>query len=142
MDSYLKKATELKDLFLSTTSTEVKYKKIIELGERLPPMLPLFKIESSLVKGCQSIMHIHGELKEGKVFFQADSDALISKGLAALLIYLYNEETPETILKAPPSFLGDLKIQNILSPSRANGFISLYQKIKTITLALSLDKTI
>jgi len=134
MDSYLKKSAELKNLFLSTTSTEVKYKKIIEWGEQLPPMPAAYKTESSLVKGCQSIMHVHGELKDGKIFFQADSDALISKGLASILIYLYSGETPETILTADPSLLAELKIQNILSPSRANGFVSLYQKIKTIAL--------
>ena len=135
MDSYLNKAAQLKELFLSTTSTEVKYKKIIELGEKLPPMLLVHKTDSSLVKGCQSVMHLHGELIDGKIFFQADSDALISKGLAALLVYLYDGETPETILKAPTTILAELNIQSLLSPSRANGFISLYQKIKMIAIA-------
>jgi len=93
------------------------------------------KTDSSLVKGCQSVMHLHGELIDGKIFFQADSDALISKGLAALLVYLYDGETPETILKAPTTILAELNIQSLLSPSRANGFISLYQKIKMIAIA-------
>jgi cysteine desulfuration protein SufE len=117
-------------LFASFLDNEAKYKKIIVLGKSLPHLDPCYKIPSHLVRGCQSQMFLHSYLKNDLVIFEGESDALISAGLAALLIHVYSQETPEAILKCPPLFLKELGITEALSPSRANGLLSLYLRMK------------
>lgn len=75
-------------------------------------------------------MYLHSFLRDGKVFFEGESDALISSGLAAILIRTYNGESPETILKCPPDFLEDLGISASLTPNRANGLYSIHLRMK------------
>lgn len=99
-------------------------------GEILPPFDPSWKKEENLVSGCQSILYLHSELHEGKIFFYADSDALISKGLAALLIEFYNNRPPEEVLQVEPTFIEELDLPSALTPSRVNGLSSLYLKMK------------
>lgn len=124
------KQQEIKEIFASLTTPEAKYEKIIQLGKSLPDLDPSLKIEKSLVHGCQSQMFLISRYAEGKVFFQAWSDALISAGLAYLLITAYNGCSPETILKEPPSFLEELKLFSVLSPTRSNGLKSLHLKMQ------------
>lgn len=130
----------IKDSFSACASREEVYQKIMEWGELLPPFKPEWKTEENLVHGCQSIMHLHGELKEGKIYFSASSDALISAGLAALLLEAYNGCSPETVLKEPPVFLEELGIPASLTPGRANGLASLYLKMKQEALKLLLPR--
>lgn len=111
------------------------YQKIICLGRTLLPISSQAKTEENRVTGCQSLLYLHSELKDGKIFFYADSDALISKGLAALLIDFYNGSTPEEVLKVPPDFIEELDLPSALSPSRVNGLASLYLKMKQQALA-------
>ena len=82
------------------------------------------------VKGCQSTMYLYSQLIDGKVHFQSHTDALISAGLAALLLSVYNDESPHTILACPPRFLEEIGIGGILSPGRSNGLASLFQRMK------------
>jgi cysteine desulfuration protein SufE len=119
-----------KEEFASCHTVEEVYHQIIALGKKLPFFDPSWKTEENRVVGCQSLMYLHVEQKEGKLFFSAFSEALISAGLAALLVFFYNEKTPEEILKTPPTFLVELKIPESLTPSRANGLSSLYTHIK------------
>jgi cysteine desulfuration protein SufE len=130
-DSCIHKQQKIKYLFAHCLTAESKYEKIIELGRRLPAYPPELKTSDRLVKGCQSEMYLSTSLnKDGTVSFQAHTDALISAGLAALLLLAYSEESPETILGCPPSFLEELGIHGSLSPSRSNGLSSLFMRMK------------
>ncbi len=129
-DSFLQKQKEIKNLFIDCTSKEEIYQKIIEIGRANPPLKEAYKTEATIVPGCQSIMHLHSHLDNGKVFFAAESEALISSGLASLLTRAYSGEPPETILKCPPDFLEELGISASLSPSRSNGLYSIHLRMK------------
>ncbi len=119
---------------LKNLPSEQVYQQIMLFGKQLPPFDPEWKKEENLVPGCQSIMYLHASLKEGRLYFAAHSEALISAGLAAILISVYDGETPETILKAEPTFLEELNIPGSLTPGRANGLASLWLKMKQAAL--------
>jgi cysteine desulfuration protein SufE len=126
----LKKIETLKGEFASLPSREILYQKIMEWGKKLPHFDPLWKSEENRVLGCQSQMYLVSEVIEGKIYFYASSDALISAGLAALLIAIYSGQSAETILTTPPSYLEELGIPSALTPGRANGLASLHLKMK------------
>lgn len=126
----LAKQDEIKQLFSLCQNQETKYQKIIEMGRELPRLSAQDKIPENIVKGCQSTVYLHASMEEGKIFFQAESDALISAGLAALLVRVYSGESPEAILKCPPTYLDELGIAASLTPSRANGLYSIHLKMK------------
>lgn len=127
---------------ISNLSTpEALYKKIMEWGEALPPFPAVFQQDIYLVSGCQSTLYLQATYEEGRVYFAAGSDALLSKGLAAMLIELYEGETPETILTTPPTFFETTGILTSLTPGRANGFAALYLKMKQLVLPFLLKKT-
>lgn len=126
--------------FADCKSMEEKYQKIIELGRTLPSMDPQYKTEPYRVQGCQSLMYLYAQMENGVVVFTAESDALISSGLAALLLRAYNRESPETILSCPPTFLDQLGITANLSPNRANGLHSLFLRMKQETLKFLLSR--
>ena len=128
--SCLFKQNELKKVFLAFPSPEKKYEKIIELGRSLKPYPAIFMTDNHLVKGCQSRLYLHSELKEGKIYFHASSDALISAGLAALLLTIYDEELPEAVIKCPPLILKEIDLFHLLTPSRSNGLKNLYLKMQ------------
>jgi cysteine desulfuration protein SufE len=129
----------LKALFTQCKTDEHRYKKIIELGSILPMMHPEDKHLDCLVSGCQSQLYLKASLQEGLFVFTAHSDALISKGLAALLYIVYNNLPPALILKTPLTFLKDLSISTSLSPSRSNGLMSLYLKLQQLALGFLSD---
>lgn len=129
-ESCLEKQKFVKSLFDNCVDDEAKYERIIELGKELPKLDPVYKTEENLVKGCQSRMYLHTRFENNLLFFDAESDALISSGLAALLIRAYSGESPETVLKCPPKFLDELGISSTLTPSRANGLYSLHLKMQ------------
>ncbi|MCH9630400.1 MAG: Cysteine desulfuration protein SufE [Chlamydiia bacterium] len=121
----------LKKDFLPIQSDSIAiYKKILEIGNQYKgPDITQFQ-HSDTVKGCQSLMYMKSRHAEGKIYFDIFSDALISKGVAAILVSAYSGETPETILKNKPSFLKDLGITESLSPSRSNGALALFTKMQ------------
>ncbi|VHO03363.1 SufE family protein [Candidatus Rhabdochlamydia sp. T3358] len=129
-ESCLRKQTLAKKIFESCITPEEKYQKIIELGKHLPSYPSINKTPEHLVKGCQSTMYLCSYLKETKMYFEVYSEALISAGLAALLLSVYQEEFPEVILKCPPLFLEELGLYTALSPSRSNGLSSLFLRMK------------
>ena len=115
----------------SSQDWEKKYEKIIEYGKAWPGLDEATKIDDLKVKGCQSQVWIKAELNsEKKIVFKGDSDALIVKGLVAILLKIYSDETPETILKTEPDFLKDIGFDSGLSPSRTNGLYSMLKQIK------------
>lgn len=136
MDSIERKINTLKEMFSSFLTPEKKYQKIIELGCGLDNLADDKKIPENIVQGCQSTVFLHSFLENGQLYFQAEADALISAGLAALLIFVYSGETPETILKSDPSFLEDLGIANNLTLNRANGLYSIHLRMKQDSLKL------
>ena len=117
--------------FNKLTDWEERYKHIIQKGKALSEMEESHKVEKNLVKGCQSKVWFHAEMKEGKVLLQGDSDAAIVKGIVALLLYIYSESSPEEILATRPDFLDDIGLREHLSMSRSNG---LSQMLKQISL--------
>lgn len=128
--SCIEKQNQMTALFTACLTEDEKYKKIIEMGRKLPKLEAAYKVPENIVKGCQSIMYLRSYIKEGRVYFEADSEALISAGLASILIYVYNSETPETILTCPPAFLDGLGINASLTPSRASGLYSVHMRMK------------
>ena len=138
--SCLKKQHHIKSLFSDCTCEESKFKKIIELGRQQPALDSCHKTPENIVKGCQSTMYLHTQHHEDGIIFSASSDALISSGLAALLIQVYSGETPETILKCPPDFLEELGVSASLTPSRANGLYSIHLRMKQEALKFLMKK--
>ena len=138
--SCLEKQDKVKALFADCLTPAALYDKIMELGKQLAPFPTDRKTETNRVQGCQSLMYLFSQFENGKVYFEADSDALISRGLAALLLLVYSGETPETILKCPPTYLEDLGIAKSLSPTRSNGLFSLHLKMKQEALRYLLQK--
>ncbi len=125
------KINHFKKEFDIGTDWEKKYEKIIELGKQWPGLTDAEKVEDLKVKGCQSQVWIKAELSpEKKIIFKGDSDALLVKGLVALALTIYSNETPDTILKTEPNFLKEIGFDSGLSPSRSNGLYSMIKQIK------------
>ncbi|CRX37988.1 SufE family protein [Estrella lausannensis] len=139
-ESCIHRQNILKDRFFKLPNEEAKYDMIIQMGKKIAPMDPLYLQPENLVAGCQSQMFLVASEKEGKVFFQVASDALISAGLAALMLEVYNGETAETILTCPPVFIDELGIATSLTPSRANGLYSVHLRMKQEALKLIIKR--
>lgn len=114
-----------------------KYNYIIELGKDLPMIDPQYKTEEFLISGCQSQVWLHPEEKDGKLYFSADSDAIITKGIVNLLIRVLSGHTPQEILGNDLSYLDAIGLKNHLSPTRSNGLASMIKQIKLYALAYS-----
>lgn len=112
-----------------------KYEYIIELGKGVPVLDEKLKTEENLIKGCQSRVWLGCREEEGKLYFAADSDAIITKGIISLLIRVYDGQTPEAILKSDLSFIEAIGLQENLSPTRANGLLSMIKQIRVYALA-------
>ena len=118
-----------------------RYEYIIELGKGLPIIEAQFKTEDNIIKGCQSKVWVHAEEKDGKVVFSADSDAILTKGIIAILIRAFSNQTPAAILEANTDFVDEIGLKEHLSATRANGLVSMIKKIKMYALAFnSLNK--
>ena len=112
-----------------------RYEYMIELGKAIELIDTSKKIDSNLIKGCQSKLWLHAELKNNKLIFKADSEAIITKGIAAVLLRVFSNQTPEDILNANLDFVDKIGLKEHLSPSRANGLISMIKQIKYYALA-------
>jgi cysteine desulfuration protein SufE len=112
-----------------------RYEYIIELGKGLPIIEEQFKTEDNIIKGCQSKVWVHAEEKDGKVVFSADSDAILTKGIIAILIRAFSNQTPAEILAANTDFVDEIGLKEHLSATRANGLVSMIKKIKMYALA-------
>ncbi|MBR3406785.1 MAG: SufE family protein [Bacteroidales bacterium] len=109
-----------------------KYEYLIELGKALEPFPEEKKTEDRLIKGCQSRVWLDSEVRDGKLFFTADSDAIITKGIISLLIGVYSGRTPEEIAADDFGFVGEIGLKENLSPTRANGLVSMIETIKKV----------
>jgi cysteine desulfuration protein SufE len=112
-----------------------KYEHIIELGKSLPLIDVQYKTDDRLIKGCQSRVWLHSEYKEGKVIFSADSDAIITKGMVALMIRVLSNHTPDEIVEAKMDFVNAIGLTQHLSPTRSNGLVSMIKQMKMDAMA-------
>lgn len=112
-----------------------RYEHMIDLGKSLPLINPKFKTEDNIIKGCQSKVWLHADLENEKVVFSADSDAIITKGIVAILIRVFSNQSPNTILNTNTDFIDEIGLKEHLSPTRANGLVSMVKKIKMYALA-------
>lgn len=115
-----------------------KYAYIIDLGKDCPVIDEKDKTEANLIKGCQSKVWVSCEYRDGKVYFKADSDAVITKGIISLLIRVYSGQTPQDILDNEPVFIDQIGLKEHLSPTRSNGLTSMLKQIKMYALAFSI----
>ena len=109
-----------------------KYEYLIELGKALEPFPEDKKTEDRLIKGCQSRVWLDAELRDGRLYFQADSDAIITEGIISLLVSVYSGRTPEEIAADDFGFVAQIGLRENLSPTRANGLVSMIETIKEI----------
>ena len=114
-----------------------KYEYLIELGKSLPIIKEGEKLEGNLIKGCQSRVWLNAEFKDGLIYFTADSDAIITKGIISLLVRVFSERTPAEIINADLNFIKEIGLQENLSPTRANGLLSMIKQIKIYAMAYS-----
>lgn len=133
--SLIDRQKEIVAEFSSLNDWEDRYKKLIELGKALPDLPDGKKQEDFKVKGCQSQVWMHARLDGDRVVFEADSDALLVRGLVALLLRVYSNATPQEILETPPDFVKEIGLESKLSPSRANGLFSMIKQMKFYAMA-------
>lgn len=119
---------------------ELKYEHLIDLGKSLPLIEFKYKTDERLIKGCQSKVWLHSEFKNGNVIFTADSDAIITKGIVALMVRVLSDHTPDEIVKAPLDFIDRIGLKEHLSPTRANGLVSMVKQMKLDALAYKTKK--
>ena len=126
---------ELIDEFSMFEDWMERYEYMIELGKSLPVIETKFKTEDNIIKGCQSKVWLHADLESDKIVFSADSDAIITKGIVAILIRVFSNQSPEIILKTNTDFIDEIGLKEHLSPNRANGLVSMIKKIKMYAVA-------
>ena len=112
-----------------------RYEYMIELGKSLPLIDLKFKTDDYIIKGCQSKVWVHADLEDNKLVFTADSDAIITKGIIAILIRVFSHQHPDAILEADTSFIDKIGLKEHLSPTRANGLVSMIKQLKMYAIA-------
>ena len=112
-----------------------KYEHLIELGKDLPIIEEKYKTEDNLIKGCQSLVWLHAELNENKVVYTADSNGLITKGIIAIIIRVFSNQTPKDITESNADFIDEIGLKEHLSPTRSNGLLSMLKQIKMYAIA-------
>ena len=126
---------ELIDEFSMFEDWEERYQYMIDLGKSLPLIDEQFKTPENIIKGCQSRVWVHAEMENGKVAFTADSDAIITKGIIAILIRVFSNQSPADIIDADTDFIDEIGLKEHLSPTRANGLVSMIKQLKMYAIA-------
>ena len=126
---------EIIDEFSMFEDWEERYQYMIDLGKDLPLIDDQFKTEDNIIKGCQSRVWVHAEMSDNKIYFTADSDAIITKGIIAILIRTFSNQHPKDILEANTDFIDAIGLKEHLSPTRANGLVSMIKQIKLYAIA-------
>ena len=114
-----------------------KYEYLIDLGKELSPIDEKYKTEDNLISGCQSRVWLHAEHTDGKIIYTADSDAIMSKGIVAILINVLSGQAPSEIATAKLDFINKIGLKEQLSPTRANGLVSMIKQMKLYALAFN-----
>ncbi|MGA9212107.1 SufE family protein [Kaistella sp.] len=132
------KQQETVEAFAFMEDWEQKYEYIIDLGKELKGLPEDKKIDDNLIKGCQSKVWIDAEFKDGKLYFNADSDGILPKGIISLLVSIYSGHSTQEILDSDFKFIEEIGLQEFLSPSRANGLMAMTKQIKFYAVAFQL----
>ncbi len=123
------------DEFSMFEDWEERYQYMIDLGKTLPLISQEFKTEENIIKGCQSKVWVHAEIENTNIVFTADSDAIITKGIIAILIRVFSNQSPAAILEANTDFIDQIGLKEHLSATRANGLVSMIKQIKMYAIA-------
>ena len=115
-----------------------KYQLLIDLGNEQEPLDEKYKIESNLIDGCQSRVWLQADYEDGKIHFSAESDALIVKGIVALLIRVLSDHTPQEILDADLHFIDEIGLKEHLSPTRSNGLLAMVKQMRTYAMVFNM----
>lgn len=134
------KQEEIIDEFSMFDDWDERFQYVIDLGKGLPIIEEQYKTEENTIKGCQSKVWLHGEMANDKIVFTADSDAIITKGIIAILIRVFSNQTAADILNADTIFIDKIGLKEQLSPTRANGLVSMIKNIKMYALAFDAKK--
>lgn len=126
---------ELIDEFSMFEDWEERYQYMIDLGKTLPLIDEKYKTADNIIKGCQSKVWVHADLVDGKIQFTADSDAIITKGIIAILVRVFSNQNPKDIIDADTQFIDDIGLKEHLSPTRANGLVSMIKQLKMYAIA-------
>ena len=131
---------EVIEEFAELTDWMDKYQLLIDLGNELQPLDPKYKTEDNLIDGCQSRVWLQADMKDGLLYFTAESDALIVKGIIALLIRVLSGHTPQEIIDADLYFIDRIGLKDHLSPTRSNGLLAMLKQIKVYAVAFKADE--
>ena len=126
---------EIIDEFSMFEDWEERYQYMIDLGKTLPLIEEQYKTDDNIIKGCQSKVWVHAEMHDDKVVFTADSDAIITKGIIAILIRVFSNQHPKDIIEADTDFIDKIGLKEHLSPTRANGLVSMIKQLKMYAIA-------
>ncbi|MDH7913560.1 SufE family protein [Winogradskyella sp. SYSU M77433] len=126
---------EIIDEFSMFDDWEERYQYMIDLGKTLPLIDEKYKTEDHIIKGCQSKVWVHADMVDEKVNFTADSDAIITKGIIAILIRVFSNQHPKDIIDANTDFIDEIGLKEHLSPTRANGLVSMIKQLKMYAIA-------
>jgi len=126
---------EIVDEFSMFDDWMQRYEYMIDLGKALPLIDEKYKTDDNIIKGCQSKVWVHAELDEDKLVFTADSDAIITKGIIAILIRTFSNQKPQAIIDANTDFIDEIGLKEHLSPTRANGLVSMIKQLKLYAVA-------
>ncbi len=126
---------EIIDEFAMFEDWMERYEYIIDLGKSLPLIADEFKLDENLIKGCQSKVWLYSNLNGDTIEFTADSDAILTKGIVAILLRVYSNQKPQAILDADTNFIDEIGLKEHLSPTRANGLVSMIKQIKMYAIA-------
>ena len=129
------KKKEIIEEFSFFEDWDERFQYVIDLGKDLPIIEEQYKTDDNIISGCQSKVWLHASLNDGKIEFTADSDAIITKGIIAILIRVFSNQSPAEILKANLDFIDQIGLKSHLSPTRANGLVSMIKQIKMYALA-------
>ncbi|MFO7703292.1 SufE family protein [Psychroflexus maritimus] len=135
MSQIKERQEEIIDEFSMFEDWMQRYEYMIELGKSLPTIDEQHKKDENIIKGCQSRVWLYADLEGEKIKFSADSDAIITKGIIALLIRVFSDQTPKDILQADVKFIDEIGLKDHLSPTRANGLVSMIKQLKNYALA-------
>ena len=135
MSTINEKQDEIIDEFSGFDDWLDRYQLLIDLGSEQPALDEQYKTDNNLIEGCQSRVWLQADYADGKVFFRAESDALIVKGIVALLIKVYSGHTPDEILGSEPYFVEAIGLKEHLSPTRSNGLLSMIKQMRLYALA-------
>lgn len=131
---------EIIDEFSMFDDWDERFQYVIDLGKNLPLVDNQYKTDDNIIKGCQSKVWLHADEKEGKIIFTADSDAIITKGIIAVLIRAFSNQKAKDILDANTDFIDQIGLKEQLSPTRANGLVSMIKQIKLYALGFEARK--